>query len=61
MCLGEAQQRTTRVEVVGTGQCADCEENNVKTTHAFSGVLSLILNLDMSLLSFVFTVELVNY
>jgi hypothetical protein len=25
------------VEVVGTGECADCAESNIKTVHAFSG------------------------
>ncbi|RDX61491.1 Proline-rich protein 2, partial [Mucuna pruriens] len=29
-------QRT--VEVVGIGECADCRENNIKTSHAFSGL-----------------------
>ncbi|KAL2346058.1 hypothetical protein Fmac_000058 [Flemingia macrophylla] len=26
------------VEVVGLGECADCRENNIKTSHAFSGL-----------------------
>lgn len=25
------------VEVVGLGECADCKENNIKTSQAFSG------------------------
>ncbi|XP_009759249.1 proline-rich protein 4 [Nicotiana sylvestris] len=26
------------IQVVGTGECADCKESNIKTTHAFSGL-----------------------
>lgn len=26
------------VEVVGLGECADCQENNIMTSHAFSGI-----------------------
>lgn len=26
------------IQVVGTGECADCKESNIKTTHAFSGM-----------------------
>ncbi|XP_022928465.1 proline-rich protein 4-like isoform X1 [Cucurbita moschata] len=28
----------TTVEVVGVGECADCHKNNIKTTHAFTGL-----------------------
>ncbi|XP_022135775.1 proline-rich protein 4-like [Momordica charantia] len=28
----------TTVEVVGFGECADCHKNNIKTSHAFSGL-----------------------
>ncbi|KAK4856183.1 hypothetical protein QYF36_014950 [Acer negundo] len=27
----------SRVEVVGIGECADCAENNIKASQAFSG------------------------
>nr|AAF28387.1 proline-rich protein [Nicotiana glauca] len=26
------------IQVVGIGECADCEESNIKTAHAFSGI-----------------------
>jgi len=30
------------VEVVGLGECADCIQNNIKTSQAFSGTLSAL-------------------
>lgn len=29
----------TVLEVVGIGECADCEQSNIKTNHAFSGTV----------------------
>lgn len=30
------------VEVVGAGECSDCVENKIKTSHAFSGKSNLL-------------------
>lgn len=34
-CYGNANS----VEVVGFGECADCKENNIKTSQALSGTM----------------------
>ncbi|KAL3843400.1 hypothetical protein ACJIZ3_000803 [Penstemon smallii] len=36
LSLSWAEEKT--FEVVGIGECADCKENNIKTTQAFTGV-----------------------
>lgn len=37
------------VEVVGIGECTDCAENNVKSSHAFSGTIFFLVLYDMFL------------
>jgi hypothetical protein len=40
LVLGFCYGDHSTVEVVGLGECADCEKNNIKTSQAFSGTLS---------------------
>lgn len=40
LCYGDDKT----VEVVGFGECADCEQSNIKTKHAFSGNVFLFWN-----------------
>lgn len=35
LCYGTDE---STVRVVGFGECADCKENNIKTSQAFSGI-----------------------
>lgn len=40
------------VEVVGTGECADCKENNIKTSHALLGTMNYLVGLLLLTFSF---------
>lgn len=37
-CHGGDHDKTT-LEVVGVGECSDCAQNKIKTSHAFSGII----------------------
>ena len=36
-CYGDDDKENV-VEVVGAGECSDCAQNNINTSHAFSGM-----------------------
>lgn len=39
-CHGDDDKKNV-VEVVGAGECSDCAQNSIKTSHAFSGIYFL--------------------